>query len=302
MKQLIFIFSLFAATTFGQDTIAVWENGIPNTTTAPGEEAYVFKRNSWRYENVTTAEIFVYFPKEEINTGAAVIICPGGGYWIEAVKREGDNIAKYLQSKGITGIVLKYRLPYGNPEVPTSDVQRAIRLVRHNAEKWQINPNKIGIAGSSAGGHLAAFATVHFDDGDANAKDVVEQQSCRPDFSLLLYPVISFREDVGDRGSRDRFMGDATSDWEKVKYYCNELWVSDKTPPSFMVLSDDDHIVIPENSIRYYQALKMHDVPAELHIFGKGGHGYGLQDHLQFRAAKWNTIFLSWLQEMEIIE
>lgn len=305
MKKItILLLSLFTLGVFAQDTIAVWPNGAPNKNNPPGEETYCFERGTWRYKNVSQADLFVYHPEESKNTGAAVIICPGGGYWIEAVERSGKNIAKYLQSQGITGIVLKYRLPYGKAEVPSSDVQRAIRLVRYQANEWGIDPAKIGIAGGSAGGHLAAFATVHYDAGNPDTTDLVERMSCRPDFSLLLYPVISFKEHLGESTvtCRQRFMGDQSDDWEAVKYYCSELWVTPDTPPSFMVLSDNDDVILPEHSILYYSALKANNVPAEMHIFATGGHGYGLQDGLDFRAAKWNEIFVGWLRETGVIE
>lgn len=301
IKNLSFLFLLFNLALSAQDTIPVWENGAPNKNNPPGEEIFCFERGTYRYRNVSKAELFVYHPAEANNTGAAVIICPGGGYWIEQIRKEGTNIASYLQSQGITGIVLKYRLPYGQAEVPTSDVARAIRLVRSNADQWGLDPDKIGIAGASAGGHLAAYASVHNDGGDSLASDVVEQMSSRPDFTLLLYPVVSFREDVGNATCRQRFIG-KTNDWEVAKHYSAELWITENTPPAFIVLSDDDFGIKQDNSILYYQGLKKHNVPGELHIFAKGGHGYGLKEGYDFRAARWHEMFVAWLYEMEIIK
>ena len=223
---------------------------------------------------------------------------PGGGYVIEAIDHEGFKIAEFLQANGITGIVLKYRLPYGNSEIPLSDALQAIRVTRSKATEWGINPQKIGIAGSSAGGHLASTAGTHFDEGNPLAADNLQQLSSRPDFMLLLYPVISFKEGVGHMGSRKNLIGE-TNDWNIAKQFSNELWVSENTPPTFFVLADDDQAVIPENSISFYRALKKNNVPAELHIFAKGGHGFGMTDR-DIPAAKWPALFLDWLKSIGI--
>lgn len=294
---LIFILTHVMAQDF---QIKLWPDGAPNKSTPPGKLKSYESNGILLYENISDAELFVYQPKAEINTGAAVVICPGGGYKVEAIDHEGFQIAEYLQTIGVTGIVLKYRLPYGNSEVPLSDALQAIRLVRSKAGNWKINPEKIGIAGSSAGGHLASTAGTHYDLGDLSAKDPVAKYSSRPNFMLLLYPVVSFREDVGHMGSRKNLMG-LTNDWKKVKFFCNELWVTPETPPTFMVLADDDHSVSPENSISFYRALKKNDVPAELHIFAKGGHGFGMTKH-DIPVDKWPGLFADWLKSMKIID
>ncbi|AHW60854.1 Acetyl esterase/lipase [Draconibacterium orientale] len=296
--NLILLFSLLTGITIAQNkTLKVWPNGAPNDNgvTEPEE-----KYDGVRVRNVSEAEMYVYTPAAEINSGAAVVICPGGGYWIEAMDHEGFDIARFLQGKGITGIVLKYRLPYGNHEVPSSDVRQAIRMVRANAKEWGINPEKIGIAGSSAGGHLASTAGTVFDYGNAESADKIEQQSCRPDFMLLLYPVITMDETFTHMGSRENLIGKG-HDKELIRKYSNELNVSAETPPTFLVLADDDTAVLPKNSISFYSKLKEFDVPAELHIFQKGGHGFGIREN-GIPADNWPNLFIDWLKAREIIE
>lgn len=300
MKQSILFLTLFFMTffLFAQDkVIKVWPDGAPNKNgmTEPEE-----KYDGVRVRNVSEAEMYVYLPDEENNTGAAVVICPGGGYWIEAMDHEGYDIAEWLKSKGIAGIVLKYRLPYGNHEVPSSDARKAIKIVRMNAEKWGIDPDKIGIAGSSAGGHLASTVGTRFDYGNENAGSEVEKMSSRPDFMLLLYPVITFREEFGHMGSRKNLIGEGNN-WEMVEKYSNELHVSSETPPTFLVLADDDSAVPPRNSVEFYLALKENSVPAEMHIFAEGGHGFGITKHNQ-PADQWPNLFYNWLKAIEIID
>jgi len=232
--------------------------------------------------NVHKPTITIYLPPKNKATGTAVVICPGGGYGCCVVDKEGHDIARWLKSIGVAGIVLKYRLPrpqghvYGH-KVPLMDAQRAIRTVRHRAAKWNIKPDRIGIMGFSAGGHLASTAGTHFD-GDrksTNAKDPIDRQSCRPDFMILIYPVVSLSDAVGHSGSRRNLLGDKP-DPKLVKYYSNELQVTAKTPPTFLISTSDD-FVKPENSVNFYLALRKAKVPAEIHVYDRGGHGYGLR-------------------------
>jgi len=300
MKQLIsfFIFVFMSFSLYAQDkVIKVWPDGAPNDNgmTEPEE-----KYEGVRVRNVSEAEMYVYLPDEKNNTGAAVVICPGGGYWIEAMDHEGYDIAEWLKSKGVAGIVLKYRLPYGNHEVPSSDARQAIKIVRKNATDWGIHPDKIGIAGSSAGGHLASTVGTRFDYGNSSAQTEVEKMSSRPDFMLLLYPVITFREEFGHMGSRKNLIGEGNN-WEMVEKYSNELHVSSETPPTFLVLADDDSGVPPRNSVEFYLALKENSVPAEMHIFAEGGHGFGITKHNQ-PADQWPDLFYNWLKAIDIID
>lgn len=303
MKRLnLSIFLLIIVTQLmGQDLqLKLWPNGAPNKNMSPGDEEYYKDNGTYRFKNISEAELYVYQPEADVNTGAAVVICPGGGYWVEAIDHEGFQIAEYLKSIGVTGIVLKYRLPYQNHEIPLTDALQAIRFVRSKASEWGIDPSKIGIAGSSAGGHLASTAGTHYDIGDPNSSDLYGKISSRPDFMLLLYPVISFKEGIGHMGSRKNLIGE-TNDWDKAKRYSNELWVTKDTPPTFFVLADDDKSVIPENSISFYREMKKHGVAAELHIFAKGGHGFGMTNR-DIPVSKWPALFTDWLKSMEIIE
>ena len=293
---IIFI-SVIVITAQAQDfTLKVWPEGAPNHNgmNEPEEEF-----EGRRVRNVSEAQIYVYLPDKEINTGAAVVICPGGGYAIEAMDHEGYQMAEWLCDRGVAGIVLKYRLPYGNHEIPSGDARRAIRQVRLNAQEWGIDTAKIGIAGSSAGGHLASTVGTWFDYGNSESNVAVERMSCRPDFMLLLYPVITFREEFGHMGSRRNLIGGGNN-WKLVQEYSNEMHVSPQTPPTFLVLADDDTGVVPRNSVEFYLALKENRVPAEMHIFRKGGHGFGM-NKTGFPVDQWPDLFYQWLKATEII-
>ena len=298
MKKTFALFTLviISFTSMAQDfKLKVWPNGAPdnNGMTQP-EEVFEGKR----VRNVSEAEIYVYLPKIGINTGAALVICPGGGYAMEAMDHEGYDMAEWLTTQGVAGIVLKYRLPNGHDQIPLEDVQRAIRLVRQKAAEWGINPTKIGVAGSSAGGHLASTAGTKFDLGKTGAIDLVEKFSCRPDFMLLLYPVITFNEEFGHMGSRVNLIGPGNK-WELVEKYSNELQVTSQTPPAFIVLADDDGAVPPRNSIEFYLAMKRYKIPAELHIFREGGHGFGMNKK-NLPVDQWPNLFSQWMKAQGI--
>ena len=300
MKTISLVLSgvLSVLSVFSQDkTLKVWPNGAPNDNGMKEPEE---KFEGARVRKVSEAEMYVYLPEKELNTGAAVVICPGGGYWIEAMDHEGYQMAEWLKSKGIAGIVLKYRLPYGHHEIPSFDARQAMRIVRLNAKEWGIDPGKIGIAGSSAGGHLASTVGTVFDKGSQKSSDPLEKMSCRPDFLLLLYPVISFNEAIGHMGSRKNLIGEG-NDWNLAKKYSNELNVTPETPQTFLVLADDDKAVIPQNSIAFYSALKANNVPAELHIFQQGGHGFGMTKK-NLPVDFWPDLFYNWLKSRKIIE
>ncbi|NCB09131.1 MAG: alpha/beta hydrolase, partial [Bacteroidia bacterium] len=274
----------------------VWPNGAPNDNGMKEPEE---KYDGVRVRNVSEAEMYLFLPEKEKNTGAAVVICPGGGYMIEAMDHEGYEMAKWLAEKGIAGIVLKYRLPYGHHEIPSGDARQAMRLVRMNAKEWGIDPDKIGIAGSSAGGHLASTVGTRFDKGIKNSSCPIDQFSCRPDFMLLLYPVITFSEEFGHMGSRKNLIGEG-NDWKLVKEYSSELHVTPDTPPTFLILADDDSGVPPRNSVEFYLALKENKVPAEMHIFSQGGHGFGMNKK-NLPVDQWPELFYNWLKAQKII-
>lgn len=278
-------------------TLKVWPGGAPdsNGITLPEE-----KYDGVRVRNVSEAEMYVFLPSKAKNSGAAVVICPGGGYAIEAMDHEGYEMARWLAERGVAGIVLKYRLPNGHHQIPSGDARRTLRTVRLNAAQWGIDPGKIGIAGSSAGGHLASTVGTRFDMGDPNAADAVEKISCRPDFMLLLYPVISLKEEYGHIGSRTNLIG-AGNDWKLVQQYSNELHVTPDTPPTFLVLADDDKGVLPKKSIEFYIELKKNNVPAEIHIFARGGHGFGMRNN-NLPVNQWPGLFMDWLKAMEFVK
>jgi acetyl esterase/lipase len=230
MKSLlllsIFLFSI--SNLKAQDiTLKVWPDGAPNHNGMNEPEE---KFEGVRVRNVSEAEMYVYLPEKEKNTGAALVICPGGGYWIEAMDHEGFEIAEWLREKGVAGIVLKYRLPYGHHEIPSGDAGRLCGLSGQMQPSGVLIRRKIGIAGSSAGGHLASTAGTRFDSGTGDSNNPYNNISSRPDFMLLLYPVITFREEFGHMGSRKNLIGEG-NDWELVEKYSNELHVTPKTPP-----------------------------------------------------------------------
>ena len=293
----IFLVMMVIQSAVGQKVIKLWPNGAPGNNECPQPEE-TFNGKMVRF--VSEPTLTIYLPDPGKNTGAAVVICPGGGYIVEAMDHEGYAYAEYLQGKGIAGIVLKYRLPYGHHEIPMADAQRAMRSVRFNAPEWGIDPGKIGISGFSAGGHLASTVATHFDNGKVDATDPVEKISCRPDFAALIYPVISFNELWGHMGSRENLMG-KNHDLQLIRYFSNELQVTAQTPPVFLILADDDNSVAPRNSIEFYSALKEKGIAAELHIFSEGGHGFGMnktgKPHDQ-----WPKMLTDWMTAQKIIK
>jgi acetyl esterase/lipase len=227
-------------------------------------------------EAVDKPKITVYLAPAGRATGAAVVVCPGGGYHILAADHEGKQIALWLNSLGVSAFVLQYRLGerYRHP-APLQDAQRAIRMVRSRAVEWRVDPKRVGILGFSAGGHLASTAATHFDDGRADAVDPIERQGSRPDFAVLCYAVISLVDPVAHSGSRKNLLGDP-ADPALVELLSNEKQVTSRTPPTFLWHTADDAGVPVENSLLFFEALKKAGVPAELHVFPHGRHGLGL--------------------------
>ena len=277
IRTALLIMLMVAGKTFGQSkTINLWDKKVPGAV-ANADYKETNSDDSWM-QRVTNPRLDVYPAPAEKATGTAVIICPGGGYSGMAIGHEGKQVAQWLNSLGITAFVLKYRLPDAaimtdKSVGPMQDGQRAIRLVRSRAKEWGIDPKKIGIMGFSAGGHLASTLSTHF-----NTKvydESADATSARPDFSLLIYPVISMREEITHMGSRINLLGEKPSA-EQVNNFSNELQVNSETPTAFLVHSMDDGAVPVENSIQYALALKKNKIPCELLIYEKGGHGYGL--------------------------
>ncbi len=237
-----------------------------------------------------------FYPATKPN-GASMVICPGGGYQVLASGPEGRGIARWLNRHGIAGIVLEYRLPNSRPFVPLLDAQRAIRTVRLNATKWGIDRGRVGIIGFSAGGHLAATAGTHFDGGDRKATDPVARLSCRPDFVILIYPVITMGAKTHS-GSKLHLLGRNPKP-ELVRLFSNEAQVTDKTPPMFLAHAKDDTTVTPDNSRMMYNTLKAHKVAARYLELPSGGHGLNGYRGPMWEA--WQTASLKWLAEEKII-
>jgi len=241
--------------------------------------------------------ITVFLPPREKATGAAVVICPGGGYMRLVLDREGPVVAKWLAEHGVAGIVLEYRMPDGRPCVPLLDAQRAMRVVRSNAESWHLDPGRIGIMGFSAGGHLASTAGTHFDAGDPKAADPIDRLSCRPDFMVLVYPVVTMREKTHG-GSKDNLLGPDPKP-ELVQLFSNEEQVTDQTPPTFLAHAKDDRAVPPENSRGLRDALKAHGVAVEYLELPEGGHGlFGCKGPMW---EAWKGQSLEWMAARGII-
>lgn len=283
MKKLLFMSILFFATNvLAQKPIEIilWPNGAPNSNELKGEEQEL-ERN--RISNVTSPTLTVYLP--EVSNGTAIIMCPGGGYIRLAMDHEGYDMAPWFNSQGIAYAVLKYRMPNGHKEVPLSDAEQAIRIMRQHAKEWNINPQKVGIMGASAGGHLASTLATHF------SKDT------RPDFQILLYPVISMNPEYYHKDSRERLIG-RNPDEATVTLYSNELQVTPQTPPAFITLSGDDKTVPAQNSINYYLALLKNNVPATMHIYPIGGHGWGFKDSFLYKR-QWTEELEKWLRTIQ---
>lgn len=263
---------------------------MPVSVSLPGqkvEEVKVWQdRTPVGFNTGDSAEavMYIHSPSVEVNTGTAIIICPGGGYQKLAIDHEGHDVAKWLASNGITGIVLKYRLPHGNRNIPISDVREATRYIRKMSEKLSINPDRIGVMGFSAGGHLASTHLTFLDD-----------ELSRPNFGVLFYPVITGDERYSHKGSFNNLLGDNASD-ERLRKYSNELNVTPQTPPVIMFHSDDDR-VLPINSILFYEGLKKNGVPAAMYIFPSGGHGWGFRDSFSYHEV-WKSLLMEWLRHL----
>ena len=280
MKSLKSIISMLllacSASAFSQKgtTMELWPNGAPNTN---GDDK-------------DKAELTIYLPDAKKATGRAVVCCPGGGYTHLAMDHEGHQWASFFNNQGIALIVLKYRMPHGDRFVPISDAEEAMKTVRRNAAAWHINPADVGIMGFSAGGHLASTIATH-STGDA-----------APNFQILFYPVITMDPGYTHKGSRDNFLGtfgDGKKDQKEMKkleaVYSNDLQVNRTTSRAFLALSDDDKAVPAANGFNYYQQLYKHDVPASIHIYPTGGHGWGYRESFAFH---YNVIFelKAWLE------
>ena len=263
-----------------QPVIPLWVNGAPGALGAtPADQP----------------EMTPYLPPAGTANGTAVVIFPGGGYAHLAMDHEGSAIANWLAGLGVTTFVVKYRLgpSYHHPTM-IGDAQRAIRIARARAAEWNVDPRRLGIIGFSAGGHLASTAGTHFDAGNSASTDPIERASSRPDFELLIYPVITMRDSVTHGGSRLNLLGKQPTP-ELVQLLSNELQVTRETPPTFLVHSTDDRTVPVQNSLLFYEALKRNGVPVEMHVFEHGGHGYGMAPK-DPALAIWTALCENWMR------
>lgn len=284
-------------------TVKLWPDGIPGSKTDASyvEEIITSEGRTTRCNRVVNPDLTVYLPPAGKGNGAAVLVCPGGGYTTLAFDHEGNAVARWLSENGIAGIVLKYRLPSDrimeNRSIgPLQDAQEAMRVIRRNAGEWNLDPSKIGVIGFSAGGHLASTISTHYAD---NVYKVKDQTDARPDFSLLIYPVISMDSTITHIGSRTNLIGRKASP-ELEKRFSNDKQITSDTPPAFLVHSADDTVVPVVNSLNYFKGVQALKIPCELHIFQKGGHGYGLATKGGTESS-WPDLCLKWLKSIGII-
>jgi acetyl esterase/lipase len=291
MKHLAFSFILsfiFAFTSQSQEIINLYPGAVPNSKESGIKETYF----SGMYRGVTKPTLEIFLPEKEKATGAAVVICPGGGYSVLVYQGEGVSTAKEFAKHGVAAFVLKYRLPDDSTMVdkkigPLQDAQQAIKVVRENASRWGIDPNKIGIMGFSAGGHLAATEATHY------KKSYIENSnntSLRPDFQIVVYPVISMQDSLTHLDSRTKLLGRNPSK-EDIDLFSNELQVDENTPPAYITQAADDKLVDVDNSIVYFEKLRHHNVSVEMHIYPKGGHGF------VFKHEGWMDPLFKWMKD-----
>lgn len=302
MKKIILTFTFLLSMKYAQaqQEMPLYPNGVPNAKQVPNTQKSVTDKNGVvRISEVTVPTLTVYPADADKANGTAVIICPGGGYAILAASHEGSDVASVFNKMGVTAFVLKYRLPNDNAQIdksiaPLQDAQQALRTVRKEASKYGINPNKIGIMGFSAGGHLASTAGTHF---EKQVGEVTSEVSVRPDFMILGYPVITFK-DFGHAGSRINLVG-KTADQTLIDEYSNELHVTKETPPTFLVHAGDDTAVPVKNSLVFYEGLQKNGVLAELVIYPKGGHGFGLNN--KTTNEKWMDNVKNWMDSLGLL-
>lgn len=285
-------------------TLKLWPDKIPGAVaSASYQENVVYRDNDKdkpRYAKVTDPTLQVFLPASNPK-GTAVVVCPGGGYSVLAYDHEGIQVAKWFNEQGVAAIVLKYRLPsdeiMSDKKVgPLQDVQEAIRTVRRKAAEWHLNPAHIGVMGFSAGGHLAGTASTLYGE---SVYPVADGVSARPDFSILVYGVISMQPEITHKGSHDNLLGSGATKALEDRF-SSELRVDANTPPAFLLHSEDDRTVPVENSIRYYLALVKNKVPGELHVYQQGGHGYGLGNR-PGAPAHWPEDLKQWLKLRELL-
>jgi acetyl esterase/lipase len=303
MKKILFSFSIILASTMSkaQEVLKLYPESIPNSKPFPDKETSEIDSTSHILiiGHVSRPTLAVFLPPKSKATGTAVLIVPGGGYYIVAAGHEGYDVAKKFNEAGIAAFVLKYRIPDNrtmvNKEIgPLQDAERAMQTIRERAKEWAIDPNRIGIMGFSAGGHIASTEATHY-------KKVVivnkKNTNLRPDFMVLVYPVISFSDSIGHLGSRIGLLGKTPSK-EKIREYSNELQVNPQTPPCFLIHAKNDNVVPVKNSLVFYEALQKNNVPAKLYLYDKGGHGFGL--HNETSDVQWIDLVIPWIKQLDL--
>lgn len=244
--------------------IDLWQNGLPNSNGIDKTQPYNDEARNFK------PMVRVFVPEDSVKTDMAILVIPGGGYRVLSLGQEGYDWANVFNAQGITTVVLNYRMPMGVTEVPISDATEAMRLIREKAAEWGINPKKVGVLGSSAGGHLASTICTHND------------SLTRPDFQILFYPVISMDKEITHMDSHNCLIGeDASKEMEEL--YSNQLQVTPQTPPCCLILADDDFLVSPRNAAEYYIALQKNKVKATMHVYPSGGHGFGCGQWFKYR-------------------
>lgn len=289
--------TMSAASADGPLEVALWPTSEPLDAKSIGtyeDRPHAGRKNRW-LTGVTAPVLSVYRPEASRATGAAVVIFPGGGYGGQAIDKEGNYVAKWLAERGVTGVVVPYRCGGGEHRhpVPNQDAQRAMQTVRRNAEAWGIDPHQVGVMGFSAGGHLAAMTAVTGSDGDPVAGDAIDRVSSRPDFAILVYPVISMRKGVTHGGSRTNLLGSNPSEELVAETSADERITAD-TPPTLLIHSIDDGAVPVANPQRFYDACRSKGVPVEMHLYETGGHGYGMWVE-KGSVAGWPAVLEAWL-------
>lgn len=283
-----------------QTVIPLYSGSIPNSIQTPDQETIDTTRQLI-IGKVSRPTLTIYLPAPEKATGTGVVICPGGGYLYLAAAHEGYDVARRFNEMGIAAFVLKYRIPDTSTMIlkeigPLQDVQQAFTIIRKNAAEYGIDPNRLGLMGFSAGGHLASTGGTHF---KRNYLPGTGHQNLRPDFMILVYPVISFTDSLAHKGSRDRLIGKNPTR-QKIREFSNEMQVTKKTPPTFLVHAKDDKTVNYHNSVEFYDALKRKHVPAEIYLYEKGGHGFGMNNPTS--KVKWMDKAYDWLKAQGWLE
>jgi acetyl esterase/lipase len=298
MKHLLIVLvslNSIALISHSQTVMPLYTDSIPNSKPGPDEEkSKTDDKGRISLSLVSRPAITVYLPPAATATGTGVIVVPGGGYHHQAATHEGSDVAKKFNDMGVAAFVLKYRLPSDATMInktigPLQDAQRAIQLVREHAKEWGLDKDRIGIMGFSAGGHLASTAGTHFNHAYINAG---KKANLRPDFMILIYPVISFADSICHKGSKENLLGKNPSP-EMVQLFSNELQVTKKTPPTYLVHSEDDSTVKVQNMLLFATALQKHKVPFDFYLYDKGGHGYGLNNPTS--DVKWMDNVQEWM-------